>query len=49
MLMKPLLLHSSSRTLNNNRRRVIHIEFSSITLPEELNWAEKMEIPYAFT
>lgn len=48
MLMKPLLLHSSSRTLNNNRRRVIHIEFSSITLPEELNWAEKMEIPYAF-
>lgn len=45
MLMKPLLLHSSSRTLNINRRRVIHIELSSVILPEELNWAEKMEIP----
>lgn len=45
MLMKPLLLHSSSRTLNNKRRRVIHIELSSVILPEELNWAEKMEIP----
>lgn len=40
MIMKPLLLHSSARTLNNSRRRVIHIEFSDITLPKPLQWAE---------
>jgi len=41
MIMKPLLLHSSGRTINNGRRRVIHIEFSSAQLPEPLQWAEK--------
>ncbi|WP_245569845.1 phytanoyl-CoA dioxygenase family protein [Flavobacterium soli] len=40
MLMKPLLLHGSNRTINQKRRRVIHIEFSNIILPEETNWAE---------
>ncbi|KGO94752.1 phytanoyl-CoA dioxygenase family protein [Flavobacterium subsaxonicum] len=44
MIMKPLLLHSSGRTTNNNRRRVLHIEFSSAVLPAPLQWAEKMEI-----
>lgn len=44
MLMKPLLLHSSGRTTNNNRRRVIHIEFSNKELPEGLSWAERMNI-----
>jgi ectoine hydroxylase-related dioxygenase (phytanoyl-CoA dioxygenase family) len=42
MIMKPLLLHSSSRTTNNKKRRVIHIEFSNQQLPNELNWAEKL-------
>ncbi len=41
MIMKPLLLHSSGRTTNNKKRRVIHIEFSSMELPKELEWAEK--------
>jgi ectoine hydroxylase-related dioxygenase (phytanoyl-CoA dioxygenase family) len=41
MIMKPLLLHSSGRTVNNNRRRVIHIELSNTELPEELQWAER--------
>lgn len=41
MVMKPLLLHSSGRTTNNSKRRVIHIEFSKRELPEELNFAEK--------
>ncbi|WP_221390568.1 phytanoyl-CoA dioxygenase family protein [Dyadobacter sp. NIV53] len=40
MFMKPLLLHASSRTTNYMKRRVIHIEFSRRTLPENLNWSE---------
>lgn len=41
LFMKPLLLHASSRTLNLQRRRVIHIEFSRQSLPAGLHWAEK--------
>jgi ectoine hydroxylase-related dioxygenase (phytanoyl-CoA dioxygenase family) len=44
MIMKPLLLHSSGRTVNNSRRRVIHIEFSSAQLPKPLQWAEKIDL-----
>ncbi|PZR17198.1 MAG: phytanoyl-CoA dioxygenase [Flavobacterium psychrophilum] len=44
MLMKPLLLHSSGRTVNNSRRRVIHIEFSNIELPENLKWSERINL-----
>ncbi len=44
MFMKPLLLHSSGRSINNNKRRVLHIEFSRSSLPENLNWAEYAEI-----
>lgn len=44
MLMKPLLLHSSGRTVNNSRRRVIHVEFSNIELPESLEWSERISI-----
>jgi ectoine hydroxylase-related dioxygenase (phytanoyl-CoA dioxygenase family) len=40
-LMKPLLLHSSSKSTNQKRRRVIHLEFSSNELPGELEWLEK--------
>jgi ectoine hydroxylase-related dioxygenase (phytanoyl-CoA dioxygenase family) len=42
MIMKPLLLHGSNRTINNNKRRVIHIEFSNMELPQELNWSERI-------
>ena len=42
MLMKPLLLHSSGRTVNDERRRVIHIEFSRCDLPG-LQWAELLK------
>ncbi len=44
MLMKPLLLHASGRAINQNRRRVIHIEFSNIELPKPLQWAERDEV-----
>ena len=29
-------------TINNKKRRVIHIEFSNQELPTELNWAERL-------
>lgn len=41
MIMKPLLFHASNKTTNNERRRVIHIEFSKQELPSELEWSEK--------
>lgn len=43
MIMKPLLLHSSARTTNGKRRRVIHIEFSNQVLPDGLNWSERIQ------
>jgi ectoine hydroxylase-related dioxygenase (phytanoyl-CoA dioxygenase family) len=42
MVMQPLLLHSSGRTTGNNKRRVIHIEFSNQQLPDGLNWSERL-------
>jgi len=44
MIMKPLLLHSSGRTVNNEKRRVIHIEFSRSVLPNDLQWSEYLAI-----
>lgn len=44
MIMKPLLLHSSGRTQNSRRRRVIHIEFSNMELPAELKWSERAAV-----
>ena len=40
MFMKPLLLHSSGKTTNNNKRRVLHIECSRSILPNGLEWSE---------
>lgn len=44
MIMRPLLLHASGRTINHQNRRVIHIEFSNQQLPEPLNWSELQQI-----
>jgi len=41
MIMKPLLLHSSAKTTNDQKRRVIHIEFTNKELPLSLQWSEK--------
>lgn len=41
MIMRPLLMHASDRSTINQRRRVIHIEFSAENLPVEIDWAEK--------
>lgn len=40
MIMKPLLMHASSRSTSNQQRRVIHIEFANVKLPEGLQWKE---------
>lgn len=42
MVMKPLILHGSNRTTNGKKRRVIHIEFSEMELPGELQWSERL-------
>ena len=42
MIMRPLLLHSSTRSINNTKRRVIHIEFCNQELQEELKWVERI-------
>lgn len=44
MIMRPLLLHSSSRTTNNSRRRVVHIEFSDQELNNGLSWSERIDL-----
>lgn len=40
LLMRPLLLHASSRSTSDRRRRVLHIEFAGFTLPPPLDWQE---------
>ena len=42
MIMKPLLLHASGRTVDARNRRVIHIEFSNLDLPDGMEWAERV-------
>ena len=42
LLMRPLLLHASSRTADQRRRRVLHVEFAREELPAPLNWARQM-------
>lgn len=37
-IMRPLVLHASSKLKNQKKRRVIHLEFSSAQLPPELEW-----------
>lgn len=38
LLMRPLLLHASSKSVTDRRRRVLHIEYCSGRLPEGLAW-----------
>lgn len=40
LLMRPHLIHASSRSDEAARRRVLHIEFTSAELPAPLEWAE---------
>ncbi len=40
LLMRPLLLHASSRSASERRRRVLHIEYAGFKLPTPLQWHE---------
>jgi hypothetical protein len=40
LLMKPLLLHASSKSESPSHRRVVHIEYASFALPGGLEWFE---------
>jgi ectoine hydroxylase-related dioxygenase (phytanoyl-CoA dioxygenase family) len=42
VLMKPLLLHSSTTAMKPQHRRVLHFEYSSIDLPGQLKWFEDL-------
>ena len=42
-LLKPLILHASSRSKSTKRRRVVHLEFASLDLPGGLEWLEREE------
>ena len=43
-LLKPLLLHASSASQVQRRRRVLHLEFSSTQLPDGLTYSEYMSL-----
>lgn len=42
MLIRPLLLHSSSACSKPGQRRVVHLEFSASELPNGLEWHEQV-------
>ena len=43
--MRPLLLHASSAAVRPARRRVLHLEYASGSLPHGLRWHEELESP----
>jgi hypothetical protein len=38
LLMRPLLLHASSRSTKPGHRRVLHVEYAAFELPPNLDW-----------
>lgn len=44
LLMRPLLLHASSKSIAPEPRRVIHFEFSNVILPNGLDWPRRVPI-----
>jgi Phytanoyl-CoA dioxygenase (PhyH) len=44
MVMKPLLLHASSKVSINNRRRVLHFVFGPASLPGPLRWPKDAHV-----
>jgi hypothetical protein len=44
LLMRPLLLHASSQSLVPDHRRVIHIDFASVQLPNGMRWYSEQSL-----
>lgn len=42
LLMRPLLLHASSPSTIPGHRRVIHLDFASVTLPNGMHWYSEL-------
>jgi ectoine hydroxylase-related dioxygenase (phytanoyl-CoA dioxygenase family) len=42
LVMRPLLIHASSACVVPRPRRVIHLEFASVELPQGLDWHDKV-------
>jgi ectoine hydroxylase-related dioxygenase (phytanoyl-CoA dioxygenase family) len=40
LVMRPLLLHSSSASETPQHRRVVHLDYANVSLPEGLSWFE---------
>ena len=40
LVMRPLLLHSSSASETPQHRRVVHLDYANVSLPEGLGWFE---------
>lgn len=40
LLLRPLLLHASSRSASPRHRRILHFEYAAFALPKELQWSE---------
>lgn len=45
LLMNPLLLHASRKSVAPSHRRVVHIEYSARELPAPLQWFERPALP----
>lgn len=41
LLLRPLILHASSKSMSKVPRRVIHLEFAAVDLPAPLGWYER--------
>jgi ectoine hydroxylase-related dioxygenase (phytanoyl-CoA dioxygenase family) len=39
LLFRPLLVHASRKATSPRSRRIIHLEFAGVSLPEPLTWA----------
>lgn len=40
LLMRPLLLHASSRSVRPGHRRILHLEYAAFEIPGDLRWHE---------
>lgn len=46
LIMRPLLLHASSKATHPSRRRVLHVEYANEALPDGLKWVESKQLPH---